>query len=73
MESLQPLDKFLPTSTDPNILSQLYAETPIREFLSLEDLLARPVNDAYAKNTLRFSQQRFPTKIKSNTKVNNNV
>jgi sulfur transfer complex TusBCD TusB component (DsrH family) len=73
MDTLQPLDKFMPTSTDPNILNQLFKETPIQEFLSLEDLLARPVNDEYAKNTLRFSQSRFPIKIKSNDKVSNDV
>ena len=43
------LDKFN-YSSSPNILNEMYKETPINEILTMEDFLKLPVNESYKKN-----------------------
>ncbi len=59
---MNPLEKLLPTSTDPSILDELYSDTPIIESLTLEDLLKLPVNEEYNKCALYKTAIRFKIK-----------
>lgn len=67
-----PFDRFTPSSTDKNILNEMYKETPIQtNVLSLEDFLKLPVNDQYRINSLEKSVERF--NLKSVPNITNDI
>lgn len=67
------IEKFLPTTTDPKIIEELYKETPIIEVLTLEDLLKLEVNEDYKKNALHMTEERFKLKKISNDIINDDI
>jgi hypothetical protein len=73
MFDVMALDRFTPSTTDKNILEEMYKDTPIQaNVLSLEDFLKLPVNEYYKRNSLITSYERF-NKNNKDLKSNNNI